>query len=134
MSGMYHFLFFRSAIIFLIHSANPQSRPSVITFFTRVVRLSVRNRFSKFSILRKASENSDQAEWIIEDTCLVSSSFQARLALLRYYSLLRAFEVKYETEVSDCRVQKYSACLAEVILIFLNSNFQSSIYGNVQRI
>ena len=63
---------FTTFLMLLIHSADPQSDPVMITIITRVVRLSIRIFKIK---LNKANlhclSNCGLAEWIIDDSCLV---------------------------------------------------------------
>ena len=64
----------------MIHSAHPQSLPVVIIVFAHVVRASVRLHFEKFSKAKQiqaktmftTGDTVGLAEWIIDDTCLVS--------------------------------------------------------------
>ena len=62
----------------LIHSANPQSRPIGIIVFEHVVRPSVSTiqnlaKLNKVKTIFATGETVGLAEWIIDDTCLVSS-------------------------------------------------------------
>ena len=59
----------------LIHEADPQSRPEVITVFAHVVRTSVRIHFLKQNKFQAKTmfatgETLGLTEWIIDDTCL----------------------------------------------------------------
>ena len=62
----------------LIHSANPKSRPVRIIVFAHVVRPSIRPHFSNLEKQNNRKQCSllavtmGLAEWIIDDTCLVS--------------------------------------------------------------
>ena len=63
--------------MFLIHEADPQSRPVVIIMFAHVVRSSVRPHFlkqNKFQVktMFAIGKTVGLAEWIIDDTCFVS--------------------------------------------------------------
>ena len=60
----------------LIHLANPQPRPLVITVFAHVVRTYVRAHFSNLANKKQhkmvaTGETVGLAEWIVDDTCLV---------------------------------------------------------------
>ena len=74
-----HFLSQAGTLELLIHSAEPQSRPIVISVFAHVVRFYVRPQFSKSrknitNFKRKqftTGETVGLAKWIIDDTCLV---------------------------------------------------------------
>ena len=61
---------------FLIHVADPQSRPVVIIVFTHVVRphFSIQNKFQAKTIFA-TGETVGLAEWIIDDPCLVFFAF-----------------------------------------------------------
>ena len=60
--------------LFLIHSANPQSRPVGIIVFAHVVRpypLFKSSKTKQKNNVRHCRESVGRAEWIIDDTCLV---------------------------------------------------------------
>ena len=66
--------------MFLIHEVDPQSRTVVIIVFAHVVRSSVRPHYSKQTkFLAQAmfatGETVGQAEWIIDNTCLLNDIF-----------------------------------------------------------
>ena len=57
----------------MIHMANPQSQPVVITVFTYVVRPSVPAKLLKLNFARLPDM---LVEWIIDDFCLVFVDLQ----------------------------------------------------------
>ena len=76
--ALYFHIFFTPAALLLIHEAEPQSRPGVITISASGVCTSVRPNFSKshkkhFQIRRVtvSGKTVGLAEWIINVTCLV---------------------------------------------------------------
>ena len=77
----------------LIHSANPQSRPVGIIVFAHIVRPSV-STFQNITIQNKVAigETVGLAEWIIDDTCLVAILFMVVAGIEKtFFSILSMF-------------------------------------------
>ena len=101
---------------FLIHSAYPKSRPVGIIVFAHIVRPSPLFK-SRKTKQQKANvrywHDYGSGEWIIDDTCLVTSVTE--LPLLRKLSL---FSCKYSFVITRLKVGKY---------IFIG-NFKASLH------
>ena len=72
-------------LLFLIQSADPQSQPEVIIIFTRGVRPYVRPSVPTFPKQISAGETVGLAEWIINETCLVSYELERIAESLRCF-------------------------------------------------
>ena len=101
----------------LIHEAYPQSRPVVIIVFVHVVRSSVRPHFSKQNNFQakamfSTGETVGLAEWIIDDTCLVSICF---LLFTSFFKKMgRTYKVHTYGRTSRVKIVIITGCDCEV--------------------